>query len=151
MSDLFKSNADQVSLLATFAVREMQCGLDATEIQEVIRLGPLTPVRQAPPEVAGILNLRGRIVTIIDVGLRLGFAGAAGGGDSRIIIMEQGTEYIGLLVDRVDGVVEVEADQWERPPANVSTRNSRFFKAVCRTGQRVVALLDAGQMLAADA
>ncbi len=139
---------EQTSLLATFLLRDVVCGLDAAEIQEVIRLGPLTPVPHAPSEVAGILNLRGRIVTILDAGLRLGFPAAAFGPESRIIIMEHRGEFIGLLVDRVDDVVEADSTQWEQPPANVARSQTQFLKAVCRVGGRVITVLDANQLLA---
>jgi purine-binding chemotaxis protein CheW len=141
------TETERTALLATFAVRDALCALDAAHIQEVIRLGPLTPVRHAPAEVAGILNLRGRIVTILDIGLRLGNPKAVPNGASRIIIMEHLHEFIGLLVDRVDDVIEVEPSQWERPPANVSAGQSRFFKAVCRVGGKVITLLDPVQIV----
>jgi purine-binding chemotaxis protein CheW len=147
MPETLGIQVEQTALLATFAVRNALCGLDAAEIQEVIRLGPLTPVRHGPEEVAGILNLRGRIVTILDVGLCIGFPKAVPGGESRIIIMAVRNEFIGLLVDRVDDVVEVAANQWERPPANVSGGQTRFFKAVCRVAGRVITLLDPEQIL----
>ena len=140
--------AGQTILLATFFVRDALCALDAGGVQEVIRLGPVTPVRYAPEEVVGIVNLRGKIVTIIDLGLRLGFPKAVAGPDSRIFIMEDRNEFIGLLVDRVDEVVEVERDHWQPPPANVNSGQARFFKGVCRAGRRVITLLDAAQILA---
>ena len=114
MSSMLVSEAGQTVLLATFFVREALCALDAAGIQEVIRLGPLTPVRHAPPEVAGIVNLRGKIVTILDLGLRLGLRRMVPSGDSRIFIIEDRNEFIGLLVDRVDEVVEVERTNGRR-------------------------------------
>jgi purine-binding chemotaxis protein CheW len=146
MAESAATQTEQTALLATFTVRDAQCALDAAEIQEVIRLGPVTPVRHAPPEVAGIINLRGRIVTMLDVGLRLGFPRAVPTGETRIIIMEDRNEFIGLLVDRVDDVVEVEKGKWERPPANVSGAQTQCFKAVCRVGGRVITLLDPAQI-----
>ena len=143
-----ESPAVQTTLLATFFVRDALCALDAARVQEVIRLGPVTPVRHAPHEVLGIVNLRGRIVTIIDLGLRLGFSKAIGGADSRIFIIDDRSEFIGLLVDRVDDVVEVESAQWQPPPANVNWGQARFFKGVCRARGRVITLLDSGQILA---
>jgi len=139
--------AGQTTLLATFFVRNALCALDAAGVQEVIRLGPVTPVRYAPEEVLGIVNLRGKIVTVIDLGLRLGFPKAVAAGDSRIFIVEDGNEFIGLLVDRVDEVVEVEREHWQAPPANVSWGQARFFQGVCRARGRVITLLDAGQIL----
>lgn len=134
-------------LLATFLVHDALCGLDAAAIQEVIRLGPLTPVRHAPQSVAGIVNLRGKIVTVIDLGLRLGLPANVRSPASRIFIMEDGNEFIGLLVDRVDEVVEADPTQLQPPPANLSSGQSHFLKGVCRAGNRVVTLLDAAAVL----
>jgi purine-binding chemotaxis protein CheW len=148
MSPTLTPDAGQAVLLATFFVREALCALDAAGIQEVIRLGPLTPVRHSPPDVAGILNLRGKIVTILDLGLRLGFAPAVPSGDSRIFIIEDRNEFVGLLVDRADEVVEVERGQWQAPPANVRGGQGRFFQGVYRAGGRVITVLDPGPILA---
>ncbi|MGA2041281.1 MAG: chemotaxis protein CheW [Bryobacteraceae bacterium] len=148
MPDTLTTQGGQTALLAAFFVRDALCALDAAGVQEVIRLGPVTPVRYAPEEVIGIVNLRGKIVTIIDLGRRLGFAKATPGKDSRIFIIEDRNEFIGLLVDRVDEVVEVESDHWQPPPANVNWGQARFFKGVCRARGRVITLLDAGQILA---
>jgi len=147
MSQTPTQQAGQTVLLATFFVRDALCALDAADIQEVIRLGPVTPVSYAPEEVLGIVNLRGKIVTIVDLGLRLGFSKVVAGPDSRIFIIEDGNEFIGLLVDRVDEVVELEAGQWQPPPANVNWGQARFFQGVCRNRGRVITLLDAGQIL----
>jgi purine-binding chemotaxis protein CheW len=148
MSTTLASQGGQTVLLATFFVREALCALDAAGVQEVIRLGPLTLVRHAPPEVLGILNLRGKIVTILDLGLRLGFPAATPSGDSRIFIMEDRNEFVGLLVDRVDEVVEVERSQWQAPPANIRWGQERFFQGVYRSRGRAIAVLDPGPIMA---
>ena len=148
MPTMLVSEAGQTVLLATFFVREALCAMDAAGIQEVIRLGPLTPVRHSPPEVAGIVNLRGKIVTILDLGLRLGLRQVVPSGDSRIFIIEDRNEFVGLLVDRVDEVVEVERDQWQAPPANVLCGLARFFQGVYRTRGRVITVLDPASILA---
>ncbi len=147
MSQTLTAQGGQTVLLATFFVRDALCALDAAGVQEVIRLGPVTPVRYAPEEVLGIVNLRGKIVTIVDLGLRLGFPRTVAGADSRIFIVEDRNEFIGLLVDRVDEVVEVERRHWQPPPANVSWGQARFFQGIYRARGRVIALLDAGQIL----
>ncbi len=148
MSNTVAPAVGQSILLATFFVRDALCALDAAGIQEVIRLGPLTPVPHSLPDVAGILNLRGKIVTILDLGMRLGFAPVVAGAESRIFIIEDRNEFIGLLVDRVDEVVEVERDQWQAPPANVRGGQGRFFQGVYRVGGRAITVLDPGPILA---
>lgn len=151
MSPTLSSENGQAVLLTTFFVRDALCALDAAGIQEVIRLGPLTPVHHAPDEVLGIVNLRGRIVTILDLGLRLGFAKVVPGADSRIFIVEYHGEFIGLLADRVDEVVEVERNQWQAPPPNVAWGQARFFEGVCRAAGRVITILDSAAILAEGA
>jgi purine-binding chemotaxis protein CheW len=148
MTQTASSENRQESLFAAFSVRDGHYALDASGIQEVIRLGPLTPVRHALPEVAGIMNLRGKIVTVVDLGLRLGMPKAVSGNHSRIFIVENRGEFIGLLVDRVDDVLEVEPEQWEALPANLSAGQARFFKGVCRSNGRIISILDADRILA---
>jgi len=148
MSDTLISQSEQTVLLTTFYVRDALCALDATAIQEVMRPSPLTVVPHAPDEVLGIVNLRGKIVTILDLGLRLGFPKAVPDRESRIFIIDDRGEFIGLLVDRVDEVVEVDRRQWQAPPANVAWGQARYFQGVCRTGGRIVTILSPGPILA---
>jgi purine-binding chemotaxis protein CheW len=143
--------ARRTILLATFFVRDTLCALDAAEVQEVIRFGPVTPVPHGPEEVVGIVNLRGKIVTLIDLGLRLGFSRSRPGRDTRTFIIEDRNEFIGLLVDRVDEVVEVERDHWQPLPANVKPEQARLFKGICRSRGRVITLIDADLVLAEGA
>jgi purine-binding chemotaxis protein CheW len=138
----------QPTLLATFFVRDALCGLNASSVQEVIRLGAITLAPHAPPDVAGIINLRGRIVTVVDAGMKLGYGPTAPGQNSRVFIVEDRDEFLGLLVDRVGEVLEVESGTEEPMPANLRPAQSRYFKGVNRIGGRVIALLDSAEMLA---
>ena len=148
MTQTIGQQASQTVLLATFFVRDALLALDAAGIQEVIRLGPLTPVRHASVEVAGILNLRGKIVTVLDLGLKLGFSPTARDGHSRIFIIEARGEFIGLLVDRVDEVVELESGAFEPLPANLPAGQERLFRGVYRAPHRVITVLDPARVLA---
>jgi purine-binding chemotaxis protein CheW len=138
----------QPTLLATFFVRDALCGLNASSVQEVIRLGAITQAPHAPPDVAGIINLRGRIVTVVDAGMKLGYGPTAPGQNTRVFIVEDRDEFLGLLVDRVGEVLEVESGTEEPMPANSRSAQSRYFKGVNRIGGRVIALLDSAEMLA---
>lgn len=135
------------TLLATFFVRDALCALDASGVQEVIRVESVTPVRHAPDEVAGVINLRGKIVTLLDLGLILGFGKSSITKESRIFIVEDRNEYLGVLVDKVSEVIEVEPGQAESLPVNIPSAQARFFEGVCRTGGRVIALLNSAEIL----
>jgi purine-binding chemotaxis protein CheW len=140
----------QNALLAAFFVREGQYAIDAASIQEVIRFGALTPVRHAPAEVAGIMNLRGKIVTVLDLGLQLGLGRIESAASARVLIVENHGEFIGLLVDRAEEVVPVEAGHWEPLPVNIPPAQARYFLGVCRPVGRVLTVLDTARILMED-
>jgi purine-binding chemotaxis protein CheW len=137
----------QTALLATFFVREALCALDASCVQEVIRVESVTRVRHAPAEVAGVMNLRGKIVTLLDLGMILGSGKTEPTRESRVFIIENRNEFIGVLVDRVGEVFEVEGGATEPLPVNMPAAQARFFKGVCRTGGHVISLLNPEEVL----
>ena len=147
------TQTNQKLLAATFLLGQAAFGVDTAQIQEVVRLGNLTPVRHAPDYVVGIRNLRGRIVTVIDLRTRLELGRVNPGPESRILIVEAQGEPIGLLVDQVADTIDVNTAEIQPAPPNVNGVQSRHLRGVCRNGARLVALLDLAAVLqtAADA
>jgi purine-binding chemotaxis protein CheW len=92
-------------------------GIPVIQVRDVLRRQKMTPVPLAPPAVAGLLNLRGRIVTAIDLRMRLGLAPRDPGAESANVVVELGGELYALAVDTVGDVVAVEEDHLERVPA----------------------------------
>jgi purine-binding chemotaxis protein CheW len=136
--------------LATFYVGDALCGMDILKVQEINKLMEMTKVPQAPDYVMGILNLRGQIVTIIDLGKKLGLTSVEVNESSRNIIVNSDNEYIGLLVTRIGDVVEAEWEKVERPPANIGGVQGVFFKGVFKMQDRLIGILDADRVLAED-
>lgn len=136
--------------LATFYVGDALCGMDILKVQEINKLMEMTQVPQAPDYVMGILNLRGQIVTIIDLGKKLGLTSVDVNESSRNIIVNSDNEYIGLLVTRIGDVVEAEWEKVERPPANIGGVQGVFFKGVFKMQDRLIGILDADRVLAED-
>jgi purine-binding chemotaxis protein CheW len=147
------SNAEteQALLVATFQLggEDGIFGIDATLIQEVVMVGELTPVRHAPDYVAGIRNLRGRIITVIDLCVRLGLGTVEIDSDSRILIADWKGEPVGLLVDYVADAVEVAPDALDPTPPNVNGVQMQNLLGVFRSGERLAALLDLAAVLSA--
>jgi purine-binding chemotaxis protein CheW len=141
-----ESNAQAV-LLATFFVGDALCALDAAGVQEVIRVESVTQVRHAPPEVVGVMNLRGKIVTLLDPRIILGLGKSTLTRDSRVFIIEDRNEFLGILVDRAGEVVEVEPGEGESLPVNIPAAQARFFQQVCRAGGHVIAVLNPSEIL----
>jgi purine-binding chemotaxis protein CheW len=144
---MLTTKSSQNILAATFTLGQASFGVDTAQIQEVVRLGTLTQVHHAPGYVVGIRNLRGRIVTVIDLCVRLDLGRAAIGPDSRILIVEGQGEPIGLLVDQVADTIDVNPADIHPAPSNVNGVQSRYLRGVSRTGTRLVALLDLNAIL----
>lgn len=136
--------------LATFYVGDALCGMDILKVQEINKLMEMTKVPQAPSYVMGILNLRGQIVTIIDLGKKLGLTVSEINEASRNIIVNSDNEYIGLLVSRISDVVEADWQKVEPPPANIGGVQGIFFKGVFKMEDRLIGILDADRVLAEE-
>jgi purine-binding chemotaxis protein CheW len=135
-------------LETTFYLRGGLCALDASLVEEVVRRPSITPVPQAPAYVLGVMNLRGNIVSVIDLGRKIDLGAAEPGDESRVYIVRDRSELVGLLADRAAGVLELDAAALEPAPANVSGVESRFIRGIGRAGGRLVAVLDPAAVLA---
>lgn len=122
-------------------------GIPAAQIQEVVQMGSVTPVHHAPPCIVGIRNLRGRIVTVIDLGIRLELGEAERGAESRILIVDSEGELVGLLVDRVDDTVFLQPQNMSPPPPNLGALQADALRGVYRCPSGLVTLLDHSAIL----
>ncbi len=137
--------------LATFFVGSAFCGLDILNIQEINKLMEMTHVPQTPDYVKGILNLRGQIVTIIDLRKKLGLAATGSKQQSRNnIIVKSKDEYIGFLTDGISDVLRINLNEVEPPPANIGGIQGIFFKGVYKTEDKLIGLLDIDKVLKVD-
>ncbi len=133
--------------LATFYVGDALCGMDILKIQEINKLMDMTKVPQAPSYVTGILNLRGQIVTIIDLGKKLGLGSTEATSSARNIIVSSPGEHVGLLVTRLSDVVSAETEKIERAPANMGGIQGDFFSGVYKTEDKLIGILDVNKVL----
>jgi len=133
--------------LATFYVGETLCGMDILKVQEINKLLEMTEVPQAPEYVKGILNLRGQIVTVIDLGRKLDLSPTRLSGTNRNVIVNSQDEYIGLLVDRISDVVLADRDRIEPPPPNIGGVRGKFFDGVFKTENSLIGILHIEKVL----
>ncbi len=141
-----KGNGNMVEL-ATFYVGDSLCGMDILKVQEINKHMEMTWVPQAPEFVLGVMNLRGKIVTIIDLGGKLGLSPTDQKKENRNIIVNSQNEYIGFLVDRISDVVLADWDKIEKPPANIGNIKGRFFEGVLKTEDSLVGVLNVEEVL----
>ena len=133
--------------LATFYVGDALCGMDILKVQEINKLMEMTKVPQAPDYMVGILNLRGQIVTIIDLGQKLSLGNVEISNESRNIIINAPGEHVGLLVTKISDVVMADPDKIEPAPANMSGIQGSFFTGVYKTENKLIGILDIKEVL----
>lgn len=116
-------------------------------VQEILRVGTITRVPDAPYPVRGIVNVRGRVIPVVDLRLRLGLAAAEPGPTARVLIATLRGRVIGLLVDAVAQVERIDRTQVEDLPDDVVTEHSEYITGVYPRGRDLLILLDPEQVL----
>jgi purine-binding chemotaxis protein CheW len=136
--------------LATFYVGDALCGMDILKVQEINKLLEMTEVPLAPDYVKGILNLRGQIVTVIDLGNKLSLSETTTSGETRNIIVNSNGEYIGLLVDKIGDVERTDEQDIEPPPANIGGIQGKYFEGVFKKEKSLIGILNVEEVLKED-
>jgi len=127
---------------------DLLLGIDIHQVQEINRNIEMTPVPHAPRAVRGVINLRGEVVLVVDLREVLGLAPTALNRSNRNVIVKNGGEQIGLLVDRVADVVRANTDDLDPMPENLRGIDQRFFKAVYKLELGLLVILDVNVTLA---
>lgn len=135
-------NVSDGLLVTGFTLGEAAFGVDAQLVQEVVKVGELTPVHDAPPGVVGIRNLRGRIVTVVDMSTHLDLGSVAISPNNRLLIMEHQGESYGFLVDAVTDAMTLDEESIIAPPASLDPALRGRLLGVWRKGDRLTAILD---------
>jgi purine-binding chemotaxis protein CheW len=133
--------------LITFSIGDVLYGINISDVVGINKIREVTPVAQAPVYVRGLLNLRGQIVSIIDVGLKLGLPTSSTSPTRKAIIVNYRNELIGLQVDAIHDVVNTTTDQIEKPPANINNIHSGFCQGVIKTQNNIISLLNIDALL----
>lgn len=130
----------------TVTIGSQLFGLPIGRVQDVFVLSQMTRVPLAPDDIAGVINLRGRIVTAIDLRQRLGVAGGTGRAPMAVGIESEGESY-GLVIDAVGEVVKLSAEAVEPVPVNLDERLKRVASGVHRLDEALLVVLDVDRLL----
>ena len=123
-------------------------GLELLKVQEVVLPTPLLPLRGTPPAMLGVMNLRGQVVPVLDLGVHLGQAPQPATAATRYVVLEEKGETLGLRVSAVEDVVNLTEQQIEAPDRTRAGRiHSDLFRGVARQSGDPVILLDASGLL----
>jgi purine-binding chemotaxis protein CheW len=136
-----------MSQLSTFHVGKYLFGVDVSLVQEVVRLQMITPIPLAAPEIAGLINLRGEVLTAIDLRTRLGLPPADPHREPVNVVVRVDDEPVSLLVDEIGGVLEVSQVPFEATPSTVDERVRDLLLGAYTLPDRLLLALNARQIL----
>ncbi|MGB9813431.1 MAG: chemotaxis protein CheW [Thermovenabulum sp.] len=135
--------------LVVFGLAEELYGLDIFDVREVIKDAPITKIPNAPEFVEGVVNLRGKIIPVIDLKKRFGIGKGEKSKDSRIIIVEISGQEAGLIVDSVDEVITIDDNSIEPAPP-VTTINAAFIEGLAKKEDKLIILIKLDLLLDAE-
>lgn len=137
-------------LHVVFKIAGSEYVLPAAQVLQMESFTGATAVPGAPAYVAGIVQVRGRVVPVIDLRRRFGLAAITPSLDSRLVVGQDGTRPVALLVDSARDVVKLEPEQLEPPPPILAEESRGFVKAVARLGTRLLLLIDFQTVIGED-
>jgi purine-binding chemotaxis protein CheW len=134
----------------TFALGGAEYGVEIRKVQEIRGYAPTTPIPNTPPHVMGVMNLRGAIVPVVDLRRALGMPATEYTSFTVIVVVTVGTRAMGLIVDAVSDVLDVERGAMQPTPDFGTQVDERFVRGLAHAGGKLVILLDIDRVLGGD-
>jgi purine-binding chemotaxis protein CheW len=141
-TDIRPELAQASGQFSTFYVADMFFGVDVLHVQEVLRSQQMTPVPQAPDVIEGLINLRGQIVTAIDMRRRLRLPQRSGEHAPMNIVVRTVDGAVSLLVDEIGDVLDMDSATYERPPDNLDPAAKNLIRGVYKLKDQLLLVLD---------
>jgi purine-binding chemotaxis protein CheW len=133
--------------VVVFDVAKESYAVHIARVQEIIRLQQITVIPGAPESIEGVINLRGKVIPVLDLRKRFRLEATEHTRSSRIVVVEINDQTIGLIVDGVSEVLRVPSDSIEPPSPLVSGIDSRYLRGIAKLDGRLIVLLDLDQVL----
>jgi purine-binding chemotaxis protein CheW len=130
------------SLYVLFRVGDSEYVLPAAEVMQMETYEGATPVPGTAPYVVGLVQMRGRVVPVVDLRRRFGLPAVEPTLDSRVVVVQHAGRTVGLLVDAAREVIHLDESVLEEPPEVLAAGGHRFVRSLARTGDRLVMLID---------
>lgn len=138
---------DEVLQFVTFTLNDEEYAVDILSVQEINRITEITKVPNSPDYVEGVINLRGKVIPVINLRSKFGFEARATDDNSRIIIMEIQGIINGVIVDSVSEVLRIPASAIEAAPSVASDTISQFIKGLAKLDNRLIILVEINNLV----
>lgn len=122
-------------------------GVEIGRVEEIIRIQPITRIPHGPACMEGVINLRGRVIPVLDLRKRFGLPADDASGRGRIVVAEVGDHTVGLVVDGVSEVLNVSPEAVVQPSTLMTTPATAFLRGMAKLDERLVLLLDLARVL----
>ncbi len=144
-----QKHVDDLEQMVTFNLAQEEYGVNILQVQEINRMVEITEVPQTDHYVEGIINLRGKVIPIIDLRKKFGMPEKEHDGKTRIVVVDVANETVGLVVDSVSEVLRVPAGSLEEAPKLVAGdhASSDYIKSIAKLEDRLLIYLDLGKII----
>jgi purine-binding chemotaxis protein CheW len=136
--------------LVVFRLAQDTYGFDIDDVREIIRMQEITRVPNAPTNIEGVINLRGRICPVLDLRARLGVRVSAATAESRIVVVEIDGDDVGMIVDAVTEVLRVPADSIQPTASLAVAADSRVVEGIANFDDRLIIVVALGTLLSGE-
>jgi purine-binding chemotaxis protein CheW len=145
-----KKEAEATEHLVSFFLEGEEYAIDVRLVQEIIRVTEITQVPRAPEFIKGVINLRGRIIPVIDLKLKLGLGEVEIARQTRVVVVRLRERLIGLLVDGASQVLKVPVSSIEAAPEEVVEIAANYIRGVAKLAERLIILVDLQKILGVE-
>ena len=136
--------------LVVFDLATESYGVDIGAVREIIRMQEITNVPRTPEFVEGVINLRGKVIPVVDLRKRFGLEVGEMSAEDRIVVVDIGGNDIGVIVDAVNEVLRIFTDSVEPPSSVITTADSDYLMGIAKVDDRLIILLDLESVLSAE-
>lgn len=143
-----KKKQNEMLQLVTFTLEGEEFAVDILKVQEINRMKEITRIPNSPDYIEGVINLRGKVIPVINLRKRFNLPVKEYNEQSRIMIMEVCSIIMGLIVDSVSEVLRIPGDLVKSAPSIATTVSSEFIKGIAEVDSRLIILLEMDKLLA---
>lgn len=148
MADGFRSQGmSSQRQLVVFEVAAESYGVDIHQVKEIIRVPDITRVPRTPQFIEGVVNLRGSVIPVLDLRKRFGFPAIEADGDQRIVVIEMDDQTVGMIVDSVSEVLQVDATTIDAPSPYVVSVDSEYIAGIAKLDKKLIIVLAVDRVL----
>jgi purine-binding chemotaxis protein CheW len=133
--------------LVVFDLNEEAYGVDISQVREIIRMQEITRVPRATEFIEGVINLRGKVIPVVDLRTRFSMPGTERTDEHRIVVVDVDGQDIGMVVDAVTEVSRIPSDSIEPPSSVITTDDSEYLTGIVKTDDKLIILLDIAKVI----